>query len=202
MSFLPWIHLHKWAQSRPIQSVLLFKQLRVVSLRPQRNKYFSLLRTEYECERNWFGNDDISTHPTEFRDARNPGFQDQGRVSQKSRNFSSLFRVPQFPLYLRNAAVLSHPTSPLGFSYIKSMLKDKLFKTGRLKLDNWPFGPEKFSGLWRNRPQPSQVPALLWQGVVASGVSGAGFLRKKQIEGTQTLEHWICRLTWKKRDEE
>ena len=31
-------------------------------------------------------------------------------VSQKSRNVSGLFRVPQFPLYLRNAAALSHQT--------------------------------------------------------------------------------------------
>ena len=33
-----------------------------------------------------------------------------GPVSQKSRNFSGLFRVSQFPLYLRNAEVLSHQT--------------------------------------------------------------------------------------------
>ena len=34
----------------------------------------------------------------------------QGPVSQKSRNFSALFRVPQFLFYLRNAEVLSHQT--------------------------------------------------------------------------------------------
>jgi len=32
-------------------------------------------------------------------------------VSQKPQNFLGLFRVPQFPLYLRNAKVLSHETS-------------------------------------------------------------------------------------------
>ena len=36
---------------------------------------------------------------------------DQCPVSQKSRKFSGLFRVPQFPLYLRNAEVPSHQTS-------------------------------------------------------------------------------------------
>ena len=35
----------------------------------------------------------------------------QGPVSQKSRNFSGQYRVPQFPLYLRNAEVLSLQTS-------------------------------------------------------------------------------------------
>ena len=35
----------------------------------------------------------------------------QRPVSQKSRNFSDLFRMPQFSLYLRNAEVLSHQSS-------------------------------------------------------------------------------------------
>ena len=34
----------------------------------------------------------------------------QKTLSQMSRNFSGLFRVPQFPLYLRNAEVLSRQT--------------------------------------------------------------------------------------------
>ena len=34
-----------------------------------------------------------------------------GSVSQKSRNFSGLFRVSQFSLYFRNVEVLSHQTS-------------------------------------------------------------------------------------------
>ena len=74
----------------------------------------------------------------------------QGPVSQKSRNFSGLFRVLQFPLYLRNATKLRNP---LGFSYIKNMLKDPLFKTRGLQFDNWLFGPEKITGRSRNRPQ-------------------------------------------------
>jgi len=49
-------------------------------------------------------------------------------------------RVPQFPLYLCNAKVLSHP---LGFSYIKNMLKDRLFKTGGLQFDNWLLRPQR-----------------------------------------------------------
>ena len=34
----------------------------------------------------------------------------QGPVSQKSRNFLGLFRLPEFPFYLRNAEALSHQT--------------------------------------------------------------------------------------------
>ena len=41
--------------------------------------------------------------------------------------------------------------NPLGFSYIKNMSKDQLFKTSGLQFDNWLFGPGKFSGLSRNR---------------------------------------------------
>ena len=55
-----------------------------------------------------------------------------------------IFATPTFQaIKLRN---------PLSFSYIKNMLKDQLFKIGRLQLDDWLFGPEKFSGLLRNRP--------------------------------------------------
>ena len=43
--------------------------------------------------------------------------------------------------------------SPLGFSYIKNMFKDQLFKTNGLQFKNWFSGPEKFSGLSRNRLQ-------------------------------------------------
>ena len=53
-------------------------------------------------------------------------FDKRAPVSQKFRNFSVLFWVPQFPLYLRNAEVLIHP---FGFSYIKNILNDQIFKT-------------------------------------------------------------------------
>ena len=33
------------------------------------------------------------------------------------------------------------------------MFKDQLFKTSGLQFDNWLFGPEKFWGPLRNRPQ-------------------------------------------------
>ena len=55
-----------------------------------------------------------------------------------------IFATPRFSaIKLRNH---------LGFSYIKNTLKEELFKTGGLQFDNWFFGPEKFSGLLRNRP--------------------------------------------------
>ena len=78
-----------------------------------------------------------------------PPLSNVGPVSRKSRNFSGLLRVPQFPLYLRNAEVLKL-RNPLGFSCIRNLLKDQLFKTSGLQCDNWLFGPEKFSGLLRN----------------------------------------------------
>ena len=88
--------------------------------------------------------------------------QTPGRpVSQKSRNFSGLFRVPQFPLHLRNTEVLSHQTShPLGFSCINTMFKDQLFKRRRLQFDDSIFGLEKFSGLSRNGRWPGSLRPL------------------------------------------
>ena len=41
-----------------------------------------------------------------------------GAYFSKSRNFSGLFRVPQFPLYLRNAEVLSHQTSQSSWFFL------------------------------------------------------------------------------------
>ena len=40
-----------------------------------------------------------------------------GPVSQKSRNCSGLFRVPKFPIYLRDAKVLSHQTSQCSWFF-------------------------------------------------------------------------------------
>ena len=49
--------------------------------------------------------------------------RDQGPVSQKSRIVSGLFRVLQFPSYLRNAEVLYafKLRSPLGLSHVKNL---------------------------------------------------------------------------------
>lgn len=132
MSFLPWIHFyhgytfkneHHKNQSTTTDCNYFFSgahhaliQIIKSCLGPQRNKHFSPLTTEYKCERNWFGDDDIFTHPTESG-------------------------IP----------VILIPGSGAA-------------------------------------PKSSGVPALLWQGVVASRVSLAGFSRKKKwIEGKQTV---------------
>ena len=86
-------------------------------------------------------------------------------VSQRSRNFSGPFWGLKFPLCFRNAEVLSHQSNPLGFFYNKNMLKDQLLKASRLKFDNWLFGPEKLSGLYRNRP----LVTLQMRGCVLAG---------------------------------
>ena len=78
-----------------------------------------------------------------------------GPASQESRNFSGLFRVPQSPLqqFLCKNEALSHQTlQPSCFSCITNVLRDQLLKTSGLQVDNWFFGPEKFSGLSRNWP--------------------------------------------------
>ena len=49
-------------------------------------------------------NEQVGVLGTAFR-AGPKSFRNTGPVSQKSRNFSRLFRVPQFPLYRRNAEV-------------------------------------------------------------------------------------------------
>ena len=80
----------------------------------------------------------------------------QWPVSQKSRNFSGLFRVPQFPLYLRNAEVLSHQTSQSSLFFLHQKhvkgLDCRLQSAIRFQFDDWLFGPEKLSGHSRNRP--------------------------------------------------
>ena len=75
---------------------------------------------------------------------------DLGPVSQKSWNFSGLFQAPQFPLYLRNAGVLSHQTSQSYwlFLHYKNMPKNQLFRTSILYLKCSLFGPEKYRKLY------------------------------------------------------
>ena len=64
-----------------------------------------------------------------------------------------------FISYLRNPGVVGHQLrNPLVFCDIKNMLRDQLFKTSGLQFENWIFGPEKFSGLSRNRPLSSMNP--------------------------------------------
>ena len=43
---------------------------------------------------------------------------DQAPVSQMSRNFSGILQVPQFPLYLRNAEVVSHQSSQSSWFFL------------------------------------------------------------------------------------
>ena len=74
-----------------------------------------------------------------------------GPNSQKSPNFSGLFGLLQLPLSLFFRP--SNFKNPLSSSYIKNVLKDQLFKTSGLQLDNWLFGPEKLSGLSQNQPR-------------------------------------------------
>ena len=61
------------------------------------------------------------------------GNADQAPVSQKTRNFSGLFRIPQFPLYLRNAEVLSHQTSQSSLFFLhQKHVKGLAFQTKQI----------------------------------------------------------------------
>ena len=84
---------------------------------------------------------------------------------------SGQFRVPQF-LY-----IFATPRFGVinGFSYIKNMLKDQLFKTSRLQFDKRLFGPEKFPGPSRNRPLVPCCEAFFMSVYHAFTSSGDGF---------------------------
>ena len=66
-----------------------------------------------------------------------------------------IFAMPRFKVIkLRN---------PLGFYWIKNMMKDQLFKTSRLQFDNWLLGPETVSefretGPWEQRNNCLNLP--------------------------------------------
>ena len=87
---------------------------------------------------------------------KNPEFiEGLGPVSQKSRNFSGLFRVPQFPSYLRNAEVLSLQTSQSSWFFLhQKRVKRSAFQNNRIAL--WQLallGSEKFLRLLRKSPE-------------------------------------------------
>ena len=72
----------------------------------------------------------------------------------KSRNFSGLFRMPQFTLYLRNAEVLSHQPLQSSFFFLhQKHVKRPAFENKRIAVHNRYFGPEKFSGFSGKSPQ-------------------------------------------------
>ena len=76
-----------------------------------------------------------------------------GPISGATIAFIYIFATPRFyAIKLRN---------PLGFSYSKNMLKDQIFKTNELPFDIWLLGPEKFSGLSRNRPLDIFVQTMI-----------------------------------------
>ena len=87
------------------------------------------LESQYKDEQHWkskarkyFGDKKLSsTTATDVKKERfmNPNYLviSPPPIPQKSRNFSDLFRVPQLPLYLGNAEVLSHQSSQPSTSF-------------------------------------------------------------------------------------
>ena len=80
--------------------------------------------------------------------------QKSRKKSQESRNVSGLFRVPQF--FATPRFYVIKICSPLGFSCIKNMFKNHLFKTSGLQFHNWgPFRARKvFGTLEKQAPGP------------------------------------------------
>ena len=80
-------------------------------------------------------------------------FSALGPVSRKSRNFSGVFRVTWFSLYLQNEGVSKHETfSYFCFYFLYNIWKDQLYRISRSYFYEWRFVPENFSRLSRNWP--------------------------------------------------
>ena len=79
---------------------------------------------------------------------------DQGPVSRKSRNFSAPFGWQNSLCIFKTKA--SRGTKLCSYFYFYSLYniwEDQLYRISRPEFDEWLFGPEKLSGLSRNRPQ-------------------------------------------------
>ena len=76
----------------------------------------------------------------------------RGPVSQKSRNFSGLFRVPQFPSYLRNAEVLSLQTSQSSWFFLhQKHVKRSAFQNKRIAAWQLAFRARKALGTFEKQ---------------------------------------------------
>ena len=104
-------------------------------------------------------------------------------MPQKSQTFLGLFRVPQFPLYLRNSKVLSHETSqsPWFFSHVK----DHLFKESGLQFDNWPLGPKRSPDFRETGPRSFRL-RLNGETLLRSSCCNASVLPNGELFSCQT----------------
>ena len=89
-------------------------------------------------------------------------------VSQESRNLLGLFRYLSSVYVFANPRFLSIKRHNLfGFSCIKNMLRDQLFKTSGLQFDNSLFGPKTFLGP-TNMSQGQRTELVLSHGIEIS----------------------------------
>ena len=94
-----------------------------------------------------------------FRLGKQPGFQGVCNVSAFNLFLGSRESFRAYFRCYNSLYIFATPTflavklrSPLCFSYIKKNVKISDFEIGGLQFVNWLFGPEKSSGLTRNRP--------------------------------------------------
>ena len=86
----------------------------------------------------------------------------QGPVSRKSRNFSGVFRVTQFSLYLQNEGVSRHETLQLFlFLFPLQHMKRPALQNKQVVVLRLAFRARNVSGLSRNRRQARKVAGLL-----------------------------------------
>ena len=120
-------------------------------------------------------------------------FSTQGTVSQKSWNFFWSVMGPTVPFYsftMSRSYKAIKLRNPLGFSYIRNMFKDQLFKTSRMQFDRWLFGTKKFMGFSRKRPHVYKYGYQCQTSF--SGIASS-------LAKTDVMSHWVnLEITFKK----
>ena len=98
-------------------------------------------------------------------------FGSQGPVSQKSRNFSGAI-IPFTSLQHQGSKQSTFAILITLVDYIKNIFKGQPFKTSGLQFDNWLFGPNKSSGLSRNRLQDRKTYVNLVNRQILNRIEG------------------------------
>ena len=121
-----------------------------------------------------------------------------GSVSQKSRNFSGLFRVSQFSLYLRNVEVLSHRTSQSSWFFSDwRHVQRSAFQNKGIVAWQRVFRARKVLGTFEKHATWLEI---WWHRVQASLWPQTGFFpRSHWFNSSAALVHdshqWLCLLS-------
>ena len=84
-------------------------------------------------------------------------------VSQKSQNFSGLFQLPQFPLYLRNAKVLSHQIMESSWYFLhKKHVQRPAFQNEWIAVWQLAFWAGKVLATFKNQAPGAKLFVMLF----------------------------------------